>query len=310
MYKFTRLVDTSYERRLSGMKTICIKTNNTATLSYLLNELRLSNLKQTCFTQKQFKHYKNITIHYSGQNEDSFIHSIADILSYLLIDELEESFLANIIHQNYFYFDTNERNKILSYCFDLFSEDFSNYFDKKFSYLHSQFYSYLKENKSIILQGFINFRIQEYFKILDEVVSEAVNSFIIEKEYLEFISLLKLYINSQNPKSNIVHLIYKKNNPILLDENKNIIPLNDSISDVKYLSDISFSKNDLVLNILLSILPKKIYLHLINNNIDEFANTLILIFDKKIEICTDCNLCNIYNIKTKKIKDKSRNKNV
>ena len=88
MYKFTRLVDTSYERRLSGMKTICIKTNNTATLSYLLNELRLSNLKQTCFTQKQFKHYKNITIHYSGQNEDSFIHSIADILSYLLIDEL------------------------------------------------------------------------------------------------------------------------------------------------------------------------------------------------------------------------------
>ena len=310
MYKFTRLVDTSYERRLSGMKTICIKTNNTATLSYLLNELRLSNLKQTCFTQKQFKHYKNITIHYSGQNEDSFIHSIADILSYLLIDELEESFLANIIHQNYFYFDTNERNKILSYCFDLFSEDFSNYFDKKFSYLHSQFYSYLKENKSIILQGFINFRIQEYFKILDEVVSEAVNSFIIEKEYLEFISLLKLYINSQNPKSNIVHLIYKKSNPILLDENKNIIPLNDSISDVKYLSDISFSKNDLVLNTLLSILPKKIYLHLINNNIDEFANTLILIFDKKIEICTDCNLCNIYNIKTKKIKDKSRNKNV
>ena len=192
----------------------------------------------------------------------------------------------------------------------MFSEDFSNYFDKKFSYLHSQFYSYLKENKSIILQGFINFRIQEYFKILDEVVSEAVNSFIIEKEYLEFISLLKLYINSQNPKSNIVHLIYKKNNPILLDENKNIIPLNDSISDVKYLSDISFSKNDLVLNTLLSILPKKIYLHLINNNIYEFANTLILIFDKKIEICTDCNLCNIYNIKTKKIKDKSRNKNV
>ena len=310
MYKFTRLVDTSYERRLSGMKTICIKTNNTATLSYLLNELRLSNLKQTCFTQKQFKHYKNITIHYSGQNEDSFIHSIADILSYLIIDELEESFLSNMIHQNYFYFDTNERNKILNYCFDLFSEDFSNYFDKKFSYLHSQFYSYLKENKSIILQGFINFRIQEYFKILDEIISEAVNSFIIEKEYLEFISLLKLYINSQTPKSNIVHLIYKKNNPILLDENKNIIPLNDSISDVKYLSDISFSKNDLVLNTLLSILPKKIYLHLINNNIDEFANTLILIFDKKIEICTDCNLCNLYNIKTKKIKDKSRNKNV
>lgn len=216
---------------------------------------------------------------------------MANLLSYLIIDELEEDLLSSIIQQNYCYFDAPERKKILNYCFDLFSEDFTNYFDKKFTYINNKFYLYLKEHKSIVLTGFINFRLKEYFKILDDVVDEAVNSFIIEKEYLEFISLLKLYINSQSPKTNIVHLIYKKKDSLLLDENKNIIPLDDSVYQAKYLSDISFSQNDYILNTLLTILPQKIYLHLIDNNIDEFANTLLLIFEKKIEICSDCDIC-------------------
>ena len=216
---------------------------------------------------------------------------MANLLSYLIIDELEEDLLSSIIQQNYCYFDAPERKKILNYCFDLFSEDFTNYFDKKFTYINNKFYLYLKEHKSIVLTGFINFRLKEYFKILDDVVDEAVNSFIIEKEYFEFISLLKLYINSQSPKTNIVHLIYRKKDSLLLDENKNIIPLDDSVYQAKYLSDISFSQNDYILNTLLTILPKKIYLHLIDNNIDEFANTLLLIFEKKIEICSDCDIC-------------------
>ena len=278
------------------MKTICIKTNNSIVLDYLLNELRMSNIQSICFTQKQFKHYNNIIIHYNGQNEDDFIHFVADILSYLIIDELEEDFLSNIIQQNYCYFDLCDRKKILNYCFDLFSEDYTNYFDKKFSYINNEFYLYLKEHKSIVLTGFINFRLKKYFCILDDVVDEAVNSFIIEKEYLEFVSLLKLYINSQAPKTNVVHLIYRKDNPLLLDENKNIIPLDDSIYQAKYLSDISFSNNDFILNTLLSILPKKIYLHVVDNSIDEFANTLILIFENKIQVCSDCNICNLYNL--------------
>ena len=278
------------------MKTICIKTNNSIVLDYLLNELRMSNIQSICFTQKQFKHYNNIIIHYNGQNEDDFIHFVADILSYLIIDELEEDFLSNIIQQNYCYFDLCDRKKILNYCFDLFSEDYTNYFDKKFSYINNEFYLYLKEHKSIVLTGFINFRLKKYFCILDDVVDEAVNSFIIEKEYLEFVSLLKLYINSQAPKTNVVHLIYRKDNPLLLDEHKNVIPFDDSFYQAKYLSDISFSQNDFILNTLLSILPKKIYLHVVDNSIDEFANTLILIFENKIQVCSDCNICNLYNL--------------
>ena len=123
---------------------------------------------------------------------------------------------------------------------------------------------------------------------------------MIEKEYFEFVSLLKMYINSQNCNCEIVHLIYNNENSMLLDENKKVINVADDIFKAKYLSDITFSSNDYALNSLLTLLPKKIYIHLIDNVVDEFIHTLGLIFEDRIEICTDCNICKIY--KNKKIK--------
>ena len=44
------------------------------------------------------------------------------------------------------------------------------------------------------------------------------------------------------------------------------------------------------------------YIHLIENRIDEFLNTLILIFENRIELCTDCPICNLYKNTKKDIK--------
>ena len=276
------------------MKSICIKTNNENLLNYLLNELDYIEIKPVVISTNKFKNYKNIIIHYSGNEIKKFIHEVSCILACLVIDELEESFIKKLILKNYFYFDFNERKHIVDICFDIFTDDFNLYFDKKYNCLINDFESYLKNNKSIILNGFLNFRIKDYMSILEEVVDEAVNNFVIEKEYLEFISLLKMYVNSQKSTCDIVHLIYNNESSILLDKDKNIINVSDDVFKAKYLSDISFSSNDYALNSLLTLIPKKIYIHLIDNCIDEFIHTLSLIFESRVEICTDCDICKIY----------------
>lgn len=276
------------------MKSLCIKTNNSDLLNYLLNELKNIELKDICFSKNEFKLYQNIIIHYSGKNEELFFSKISSMLCFLVIDELEETLLKRLIMQNYFYFDASEREKILAICFDLMADDFTSLFDKKFKILYDIFYRFLSTHKSIILNGFINFRLKDYLSILDEVVNEAVNSFVIEKEYLEFISLLKLYINSQSCGCEMVHIIFSSSESILLDENKNPIVVSDDIFKAKYLSDISFSSNDYILNSLLTLLPKKVYIHLVDDYIDEFVNTLQLVFENRLSLCTDCNICNLY----------------
>lgn len=148
------------------------------------------------------------------------------------------------------------------------------------------------------LSGFIDFRLKGYLSFLDDILNEAVNHFVIEKEYLEFVSLLKLYINSQNCGCEMVHLVFSSSESILLDENKKLIEVADDIFKAKYLSDITFSANDYILNSLLTLLPKKIYLHLVDSYMDEFIHTLQLVFENRIHLCTDCNICQLYK-KTK-----------
>ena len=276
------------------MKSLCIKTNNSNILDYLFNELKFSDIKDICFSQNQFKYYKNIIIHYLGDNYNYFVYKISSLLTFLVVDELEDDFIRKILLQHYFYFDCDERNKIMEIYYDIITDTFYNTFDKKFNILLDDFSSYILENKSIFLDGFLNFRVHNYKAVLNDIVKEAVNTYIVEKEYLEFVSLLKLYIASQEPKHNVIHLIYTNSDAILLDENKNIINTAENFNKAKFLSDITFSSNDYVLNSLLTLLPKKIYIHLIDKEIDEFINTLILIFDKKIDLCLDCNICKIY----------------
>ena len=139
----------------------------------------------------------------------------------------------------------------------------------------------------MVLEGFVNFRLQNYIKNLDYVIDISVNKFLIEKEYSEFINILRLYVSMSPFNSPLVHLIYCNSESVLLDGNKNIIPMNENMNNAKYLSDITFSTNDYSLNTLLSLNPKKLIVHLIDKKEDEFINTLKNIFENRIQICAE-----------------------
>ncbi len=264
------------------MKSLCIKTNNLDTIDYLLNELNDMFIENAYFSCKNFKSYTNIIIHYTGNDNEYFLSEISTLLSFLVIDNFEEILLKNLIIKNYFYFDSIEIKKVLNICSEILYDSNEFSLDDRHLTLFNTFYDYLLDNKNLFLGGFIYFRLQEYINFLENIIDIAVNKFIIEREYLEFISLLKLYIKSNSTNSKIIHLLYTPEQIKLLDENNNYIDVTSIEFNTKYLSDISFSSNDYVLNALLTILPNKIFIHLGNYSPDEFINTLMLIFEDKI----------------------------
>lgn len=209
----------------------------------------------------------------------------------MVIEFYEEKILKQLINYNYFYFDEYEKNKILENCMQLIEPEMYNtkLLDNK------NIKEYVKENKAMILDGFVYFRLKAYLEYLDEVVDSGVNQFVIEKEYREFISLLRVYVESKVPEYNLLHLIYINGESILLDEKRNIVSVSENIYNAKYLSDISFSSNDFALNTLLCLLPRRIEIHLIDDE-DEFINTLKLIFEGRVTICKDCDICKTYKI--------------
>ncbi len=278
------------------MKSVCIKLTNQKSAKYLLEQLNYIELNDIYFSCKKFKIYYNVIIHFKGKNTNLFCKKISEILSTLIIDLFEENIIKNLIKNEYFYFDNIEQQQILNIVVqDLYDKEeslISPYNRNKV--ITDNLYDYITSNHSIVLKGFIYFRIKKYFNSLMEQIDKSVNKFIVKKEYTEFISVLKLYVNSEQSNCSEVHLIYHNQKTILLDENKNIIDVKSDILNVKYLSDITFSSNDYTLNTILNLIPKKINIHLIDKNIDEFINTIKLIFEDRVSFCTDCSICKIY----------------
>lgn len=277
------------------MKSVCIKTNNQKSIDYLLRKLEFFPLENIYYSYKKFSKYNNVIIHYIGNQNSVFLQELCKFLTCLVMELYESDIIQNIIQNEYFYFNIAERNIILNSTTQNLSstEEAVISRDEIDNLIFNDFYDFLTDRHSIVLNGFVYFRLKNYSDVLQAQVDKSVNSFIVEREYTEFITLLKLYITSEDSAIDIVHLIYNNSKAILLDSNKNIIPIQE-IFNAKYLSDITFSANDYAFNTLLSLLPKKLYIHLIDNNVDEFISTLKLIFEDKISFCTDCSICKIY----------------
>lgn len=283
------------------MISYCIKTDNIEIIQYLLNKISNLDFPDIIYCNKTFKKYENVIMHCRNTNYEEFKNIISSLVSDIIIKFYQEKLVRRMISVNYFYFEDYEKKLIYENCKEFLLQSKEEVYETLFKEIEK----YVNDKRNIYIQGIVNFRISEYIKALDNIVDMGVNKYIIEKEYKEFINLLKIYVNSAECKTDILHLIYSNGESILLDKEKNIISLeNNNINNLKYLSDITFSSNDIALNTLLSMLPKKIEIHIIDKE-DEFINTLKLIFESRINICTECNICKTYRnlkIPTMKLK--------
>ena len=285
------------------LKSFCLKTNNKSIISYLLSSFKKDIPNDFCLSKKSFKIYENVIFHYTGDYEELYVDYVADKIKDVILNFYENKLITNILNYDYFYFSDIERKEIFKSCIESLNDTNNTDANSRKNIIFYSCKEYVKENNAVILDGFAHFRIKEYINILAEIVDICVNSYVIEKEYLEFINLLKKYIESKCSSNDIIHLIYLNQESILLDNKKNVIQLNDEITNAKYLSDITFSSNDYCLNTLLNLLPKKIYIHLLDEIEDAFIITLKSIFGKRVSLCFDCSMCNFYksqHILTKK----------
>lgn len=277
------------------MKSFCIKNNNNEILVYLLTEIKNMNLENVYVSQNSFKLYKNVIVHYTGNDEKKFVYKLSNVLMNCIMKFYEKNIVKRVVNCDFFYFEPKEKNIIFDNCYELLDENYSDEFQIRKEKIFECLVDYISEHKFFILDGFVNFRLFEYNSLIEECVDTAVNKYIIDKEYKEFIELLRGYIASQKNRTDVIHVIYTKNEPILMDEGQNILVYDNKFEYPKYLSDITFSSKDYCLNALLNLLPKKIIVHLLAEE-DEFVETLKLIFQKRLMICRECSICKTFTL--------------
>lgn len=119
--------------------------------------------------------------------------------------------------------------------------------------------NYLKENDVFILDGFINFRLEEYKKELRDIVYSAGEEYVAIREYEEFLDMLRFFVSVQSPREDTVHIV--KNGGRLCVLNKRKKDITAVYANEFSETEEELTNEDIVLSALISIAPLHIIIH-------------------------------------------------
>ena len=150
------------------------------------------------------------------------------------------------------------------------------------------------ENNEININGFIRFRMRELFEDIETIVDRVVEKHMVEKEYNEFIKLLKYFVEIQESKIQEVNIVInKRGSYTIFDENNNDIYdlFLDDLNDFNT-SMMNVNKDDLLISGLITNSPEKIIIHGVENSLNiEIIETIKQVFEDKVNLCYGCSNC-------------------
>jgi putative sporulation protein YtxC len=231
--------------------------------------------------------------------KEAFNIYVSNILYQIIVDNFEIDILNRVIKENYYYFKPDEIQKIINKCLDVLkgynvtSSDYYNLYLNRKNRIVNKILEYIIENTDIVLEGFLRFRLKELNGDLEDIVDKVVEEYLIEREYDEFIKLLKYFVEIQESRIEVVNIVIEDNGMYCMyDSNYNEITdelIRDLAGEV-LTGEVSY--DDLLVSSLITLAPRHIIIHnLPNIRNKEIIDTVKSVFTERIKICTGCDLC-------------------
>jgi putative sporulation protein YtxC len=220
---------------------------------------------------------------------------LAEVLADLIVFKWQKALLVDIIRENYYYFGEGERHTIfenaLRYLEDTTGHGLISLRKKR--KILARIREFLSCGNLIVVDGFIRFRLKDYIKELQEAADRAVDDFLMDKEYQEFIQLLRYFVEIQDSRTDLINVVMKPNGSFLLYDGQHRA-VNSSYLEgfIVDLIESEINYEDLLISALITIAPREIIFH--TGKTEGPQNTLETIkniFSDRVTLCRGCELC-------------------
>lgn len=244
---------------------------------------------------------------YSDKFNNKFNLYISNILYDIVVDEFGKNDILKFLSDTYFFLKADEITKLKKISIEslksnskIIDED-SIYCLNKKNAIVNKICDCIEENKWINIKGFITFRMKEFREDLESIIDKVVEKYMVEREYDEFIKLLKYFVEIQDSKIDEVNIIVKKNGEYEIKDKLGKDILKDFFSELKDIENIGSSNiEDVIISGLITNSPNKIIIHCVeNSNNKELIDTIKNVFTSRVEICSKCEMCKKQKIKVK-----------
>lgn len=263
-------------------------------ISYSINEINSEGSASIICTVNDGRFYREKSLESYKILKTYISNALADYI----IRQYEERLINRIINTNFCYFNSAEKKEILSRALNIIKNEDKSFINSLFqirrrNVIIRRLLDYFDNSNSIMLDGFVNFRLKDYIRDLEEVVDKAVDDFLMDREYKEFIRLLRYFVDIQEPKIDTVHVIVGYDNRYtLLDGSKKEIT-NECIQEyVNEISEGEINYDDLLVSSLITFAPRKVVIHC-NGQFrnKELMETIKNVFYGRVIVCQGCDVC-------------------
>jgi len=221
--------------------------------------------------------------------------SIANCLAEIIVEDWEALIIRKIVRNNFYYYNEDEKQAILNKTKKILNPVGLKSYNQqqRKEKVMQRILEYLDLDKNLMVEGFISFRLKDYQKDLEHIVNSAVDELLMEKEYLEFIRLLKYFVEIQEPRIKKVQIVFRNNGKFsLLDEKDQ--PIKHECLDglMIDLLENEINYEDLLISALITLAPCELVLHKERGvGVNETINTIEKVFGNRIVNCPGCSKC-------------------
>ncbi len=245
------------------------------------------NLAMLCITPRR--------VTFTREQSREVSEFLASIVAHIIISHFRDLIFKDLIKDNYFYFKPEEQRQIANLARRSFQKGiYCNRQGVVQATIESRIKEYLfSEGQHLNLEGFINFRLQDFQEELKKAVEVAVESYLMEKEYRELVRMLRYLLELEEPKIDLVHLLVDKKGQIwVADEQfKKIDPRQWEDFSMEDLESY-FDFEDVLISMLVSIAPGQVQVHQnVLPRYPKFVDTIKRIFERRVVFCSGCEHC-------------------
>ena len=151
--------------------------------------------------------------------------AVASGLSHVVIDEYERVLVQRLIEDNYAYLSTRDREALRRKVSlrlngrESRSGPKSGLAEKnrRKSRVWAKLAEYLENENELVLEGFITFRLKDYLEDLFDTVEKTAEDYLTEREYQEFLKLLRHFMSRQKDAASEVNVVRRGDAYSVLD---------------------------------------------------------------------------------------------
>lgn len=254
-----------------------------------IKELKNSLKKENILIKHDVENNNTLSIVSDKDNKTITEYDLSCISLYLyklILDKYLKEKMDEFLRETYFFLKESEIEEVKSLIIDvLLNKNKSEYeidVKDKINLILKLINDDISENDELNIKGFLTFRVKKIFTIIENIIDKVIETYMINKEYIEFINLMKYFVDMQECK--IPGIIINKNNDkyIVTDSHGNDLYAEFLIS-IGELEKIDINMEDIILSGLISYAPKNIEIHNKENfENKEFMKVIEKVFGDKV----------------------------